>query len=356
MKNLFLFILFVFINISLQAQNLIDTGALIQGGVEDGSKLVEAYVKPLNKAIVFGLSDVTYAQIKGDRKGKLLLSLKLAYINIPTDELQYDVTKLKLQHFEAKDPNNVMAQTVFGDSLKVVTLVSKEKDLLGRPLIEFDTPGGSQKSAMPLPFLGATYRLKYTNLSVDFIPYIPIPNSDFKIGMFGAGVQQDLAMFISGLKDKSYGIDVQANASYLYGHSDLDIRPGGIYSPISITGSTTGPYDNQEINIAYTAINFALYGHYDLSEALSIYGGSGLNFGSSHIEVNGTYPVYTADPTGTGSVVADDVYDPLQLDNSFDRIKLEVGVRGEWKRFYLQAGYVMADYGGLAFNLGYKML
>lgn len=208
------------------AQDLVNTGALIQGGVEDGTKLVEAYTKPLNKAIVFGLSDVTYTKIKKDQKHKLSLSLKLAYINVPKEDWTYDVTKLNLQHLEPKDPNKVIAQTVLGDSLKYITLVSKEKDLLGRPLFEFNTPTGSQKSAIPLPFLGATYRMNYTNLSVNVIPYVNIPDSDFKVGMLGAGIQQDLALFIKALRDKNYGFSIQGSAAYLYGRSDLDIRPG----------------------------------------------------------------------------------------------------------------------------------
>ncbi len=338
------------------AQNLIDTGALIQGGVEDGSKLVEAYVKPLNKAIVFGLSDVTYSKIKKDDKHHLTLSIKLAYINIPKEDWSFDVSKLNLQHFEPKDPDQIMAQTVFGDSLKHITLVSKEKDLLGRPLIEFNTPAGSQKSAIPLPFLEGTYRLKYTNIAFNFIPYIPIPDSDFKIGMLGAGIQQDLALLVKSLQDQSYGISLQASGAYLYGHTNLDIRPGQIYTPVTITGQTAGPYDNQEIDISFTALNFAAYFDYDISSHINIFAGSGISLGSSHIMVKGTYPVYVADPVGFGAVVADDVNNPLDIQNTFSRSKLDFGIRGDWNRFFIQFNYSPSIYGGLGLKLGYKML
>ena len=63
MKKIFILLIWSFVS-GIYAQDLLNTGALIQGGVEDGNKLVEAYVKPLNKAIVFGLSDVTYTKIK----------------------------------------------------------------------------------------------------------------------------------------------------------------------------------------------------------------------------------------------------------------------------------------------------
>ena len=352
-----LFVLLFCLNISgIFSQDLLHTGALIQGGVEDGNKLVEAYVKPLNKAIVFGLSNVTYTKIKKEQKHRLLLSIKLAYVAIPKDDWTYDVTKLNLQHFEPKDTDKIMAQTVFGDSLQSITLVSKEKDLLGRPLIEFDTPSGSQKSGMPLPYLGATYRLQYTNLSFNIIPYIKIPDSDFKVGMLGVGVQQDLAMFVKSLQDKPFSINIQVSGAILYGHSYLDIQPGGIYTPVTITGSISGPYDNQEIKINYTSFNLAAYFDYDLTEHISAFTGVGFNTGSSNIKMTGTYPVYIADPIGLGSVVADDVHDPLDISNTFSREKFEVGVRGDWNKFFIQLNYNMAIYGGFGLNLGYKMM
>ncbi len=356
MKKSILLLVLTFISLHTFAQDLINTGTLIQGGVEDGSKLVEAYVKPLNKAIVYGLSNDTYTKIKKEQSRHLLLSIKLGFTAIPGKDWDFDVTKLDLKHFEPKNPDQIRAQTVFGDSLKSITLVSKEKDLLGRPLIEFDTPKGSQKSIMPLPYISGTYRFKYTNLTFNLIPYINIPDSSFKVGMFGAAAQQDLALFISSLQDKSYSISLQGGAAYLYGHSDLDIKPGKIYSPINISGHQVGPYDNQEINIAYLSLSFNAYFSYDLNQHISVFGGAGINMGSSHIMVQGNYPVYVADPTGTGAVVAQDVKDPLDINNNFNREKLEFGVRGDWNHFFIQAGYNAATYGGLSFNLGYKML
>jgi len=355
MKKIFVLLFWLVVS-GIYAQDLLNTGALIQGGVEDGNKLVEAYVKPLNKAIVFGLSNVTYTKIKKDHKHRLLLSVKLAYVGIPKEDQTFDVSKLNLQHFKPKDADKIMAQTVFGDSLQSITLVSKEEDLLGRPLIEFNTPTGSQKTGMPLPYLEVTYRLKYTNLSFNAIPYINIPDSDLKVGMLGVGVQQDLAMFVKSLQDIPFDISIQASGAYLFGHSDLDIQPGGITSPVTITGSTPGPYDNQEININYTSFNLGAYVNYDLTEHFSVFAGAGFNAGSSNIKVTGTYPVYIAGPIGLGSVVADDVHDPLDISNTFSREKFEIGARGDWNRFFVQLNYNMASYGGFGLNLGYKML
>ncbi len=337
------------------AQHLVNTGNLIQGGIEDGSKLVDAYIKPLNKAIVFGLSNVTYSKIEKQKKHKLSFSAKLAYTGIPKKELTYDVTKIGLKNFEPKDPDEIMAQTVLGDSLKHVVLVSKDKDFLGRPLIEFKTPGGSQKKAIPLPFLGITYHFNHAHMTLNFIPYVNLPDSDFKIGMIGLNYIQDLSVMFKSLKKKPFGLSVGIHGAYLFGHSALNIKPGGIYSPVTISGNLSGPYDNQTINISYLSYFLAIYPDYELNEHFSLFSGIGFNAGHAYIQVKGTYPVYASDPAGVGSVIAEDIEDPLNLFNTYFRVKIEMGIRGDWNRFYVQLNYNLASYGGLAVNLGYKL-
>ncbi len=354
MKKLFILALLLGIS-SINAQKVINSGSLIQGGLDDGEKLLRAYITPVNKAIVFGLSDVTYTKNKRDDDRRLLLSVKLAYVSVPNADFTYDVSKLNLQHIEAKDPAKTIAQTAFGDSLKTITLVSKDHDLFGRPLYEFDTPTGSQKSALPLPSLGLTYRMKYTNLSVNVIPYVQVPTSDLMVGMLGFSVQQDLAMFVNGLQGKNFAVSLQGSASGLYGNAALDVKPGAVTVPVTMTGSHPGPYDNQEINIFYTSINVGAYADYALTKSISLFAGGGVNMGSSRILVKGNYPVYTSDPSGNGSVVADDVTDPLDMSDSFSRAKFELGARADWNKFYVQLNYNISTYGGLGLNLGYKM-
>jgi len=356
MKKRIVSILFLIISLHLSAQDVINTGKLLQGGLEDGVKLVDAYITPINKAIVYGLSDVTYTKIKKDAKHRLLLGVKLAYVSIPGEDLVFDVNQIGLKNFVPKDPAQHLAPTVFGDSLKVVTLVSKDKDLLGRPLIEFDTPGGGQSSALPLPYLSATYRLKYTNINFNFIPYVQVPKSDLMAGMMGITVQQDLAMFVKALKDSNFGVSLQAGGSYLHAGADLHVEPNGITSPVSVTGHTTGPYDNQKIVINYSSIHFGAYLDYTIKDKFTVFAGSGYNTGTSSIKVEGTFPIYSSDPTGTGSVQGDDINNPLDLEDSFSRLKFDIGARADFKRFYVQLNYNIATYGGLGLNLGYKML
>jgi hypothetical protein len=352
----FIVLLVTIISISGFAQQLVDSGSLIQGGIDDGEKLLGAYITPINKAIVFGLSDVTYTKIKKEAKHRLLLSVKLAYVSVPDEDFTYDVSTLNLQHIEAKDPNKTIAQSVFGDSIKTITMVSKDSDIFGRRLFEFETPKGGGKEALPLPFLGASLRLKYTNLSVNFIPYVPVPTSDLSIGMLGFSIQQDVSMFVKGLREKPYGLSLQGSASAMYGNAPLDVKPDAVTVPVTLNGSHPGPYDTQELNIFYTSINVGAYIDYTIAKKYTFFAGGGINMGTSRILLNGNYPIYAKDPSGTGAVVATDIEDPVDMSDSFSRTKYEVGFRADWSRFFLQLNYNMATYGGVGLNLGYKML
>ena len=350
-------ILFLFLGINLNAQKIINSGNLIQGGIDDGEKLIKAYLTPINKGIVYGLSDVTYTKFKTETDSKkLTIGVKMAYAPIPTNDLTYDVSKLDLQHIEAKDPNNTIAQSVFGSETKTITLASKEKDFFGRPLFEFESPTGGGKSALTLPFLGVNYRLDNTNIGVNFIPSVTVPDSDIKVAMVGLNFQQNMASFISSLKDKPYSVSLQGSYASLFGNSDLDVKPDGVTVPVTITGNASGPYDNQESKINYSSLQLGAYFDYTFVDKYTLFGGAAYNSGTSRIQVLGTYPIYAEDPSHTGAVVADDIEDPIDIKQNFNRMKFELGARADWNSIYIQLNYNIATYGGLGFNLGYKML
>jgi len=354
MKKILLFIFLIIFSL-VRSQEIATGGSLIKTGIEDGAKLIDAYITPINKAVVYGLSNVTYTKIKKEQEHRLLISLEFVSVKIPTEDLNFDVNRIGLTNFEPKNPDLHISPTVFGDSLAGITLVSTQKNLLGEPLIEFNTPGGGQKSAFPLGFLAASYRLKYTGFNFRFIPYMKVPTTDLYVGMLGAGVQQSLSAMIVALRESAWDVSVQGGASILLGNVNLDVKPGGVYIPVTVTGQTTGPYDNQKIRIAYTSIYAGTYIDYTIKDKFTFFAGAGYNLGVSSIKVKGTYPVYTSDPLGWGSVVASDVDNPLALQNNFSRIKFDTGVRVDGRQFFVQLNYNIAMYGGWSLKLGYKM-
>ncbi len=356
MKKIFV-LLVIMIFTQTFAQNLGYTGKLIQGGVEDGEKLIKAYIKPLNKAIVFGMSGVSFmkAQNSIDEK-KFFGGIKTVVMQIPKEDLLYDVSKLGLKYIEAKDPTKTMAPSVFGDSIRTIRLASKTHDLFGRPLYEFDAPTGKETNIMPLPYLTVGYRMKKSVFSINLIPYIKVPTTDMNIGMLGLSYQQDLSAFIEALDNKNYGLDIQGGYSLMYGHEKLSVKPDGVYIPVSVTLHQTGPYDDQKINIFYNSISLNIYGHYTLNNKFTFFAGTGLVSGTTNIKVLGRYPVYGEDPSHTGAVIGEDIDDPININENYSQMLMELGAQVEWKRILVQMKYNIAHYGGFGINLSYKFL
>ncbi len=353
MKKHIVFVLLFLSYHLISGQILTHSGEMIKAGLEDGPKLVNAYLTPLNKVIIFGLSDVSYSRPKKNSSTRLLLSAKMAYVIVPEKDLTFDVTQIGLTHFVPENPHEVMAQTILGDSLRHITLVSKEKNLMGKPLIKFKTPGGKQYPSMLLPFLGITYRFSSANLIFNFIPYVPLPTTGMKVGMAGIYYQQDMSGIIHSLKGKRLGMSMQIGGAFFYGHSHLEVKPGGISTPVTITGNATGPYDNQNLNAYYMSLYAGMYLDYSLGEKFTLFVGSGTNYGYSRIMLTGRYPIYISDPMGFGSVVAKDVDDPLDITGNYFRYKIEAGGRLEFEKFYLQLVYNAGPYGGGGLSLGY---
>jgi len=190
---------------------------------------------------------------------------------------------------------------------------------------------------------------------LNLIPTVKVPKSDIKIGMLGISAQQDLAAFISSLEEQPFKISLQASAAMLFGSSDLDVKPNGVTVPVTLTGQATGPYDNQKVKLNYSSIQIGTYFDYTFAEKFTFFTGAAYNMGTSRIKVQGTYPIYGEDPSHVGAVVVNDIDDPLDMTQSFSRMKFELGARADWKAFYFQVNYTIATYGGLGLNIGYKL-
>ena len=365
MKRILLFAL-AFLAITLgQAQYLVNSADLIQGGVDDGVKLISAYILPMNRAMMVGMNNTAFTRISyKDDDSHFNFSVRTSLVAIPEADRAFDVKDLNLQNVHPEDPNQTIAQTVFGDSLSQITLVSNQTiydttynpypTITKKPLFKLNTLDGSGYHAMPIPYMNAAYRLKYTNFAVGFIPWITIPKSDVRVVLYSLSVHQDLAWFIKGLQDKPLAITLLGGYYHFYAHTDLDVQPEDIAFTMSFTNNAHGPYDNQEVKINYNSMFFSAAVSYTLKN-FTFYGLTGYNTGTSHVQVLGNYPVYVTDPMGVGSMTLEDVTDPMDETDSYARIKYSAGVQFDFLgMFYAQANYTFADYGGLGAAVGFR--
>ncbi len=366
MKRILLFPLLFFAITIAHSQYLVNSGDLIQGGVEDGVKLISAYILPMNRAMMVGMNNTAFTRItyKDDNR-HFNFSVRTSLVAIPEADRTFDVNNLNLQNMHPEDPNKTIAQTVFGDSLSQITLVSNKTTydttynpyptIEKKPLFKIKTLDGSGYHAMPLPYMNAAYRFKYTNFSLGFIPWITVPKSDVRLVLYSLSVHQNLAWFIKGLQDKPLAITLLGGYYHFYAHTDLDVQPNDNVSfNASLNNEAHGPYDNQEIKINYNSMFLSAAVSYTL-KSFTFYGLAGYNTGTSHIQVLGNYPVYVADKTGAASITLEDITDPMDETDTYSRIKYTAGFQFDFLgMFYAQANYTFANYGGLGAAIGFR--
>ena len=371
MKRIILFslsflILFVEAGFS---QTLVNTGKLIQGGVDDGVKMVNAYILPLNRSIMSGMNSSDFTTLYNGDKKRFSVSFNTSLVNIPTEDQTFDVNTLGLEHITA-EPGNSIAQTVFGDST-TITLYSKDSipDQSGLPInggggfplkntekidsvasFSFQSISGSDIHMFLLPHLNVSYKFDFGNLSVGILPYF---SSKTTLFLWGITWQQNLSMFIPKLKESAFKISGNISYYSFYLRNKLEVQPDGVTVPYSLSGEPTGPYDNQELKMNYSSIYFGANLAYTIKK-FTLWGNIGYNLGTSRVRILGTYPIYGSDPTGNASVAVKDIDDPMDESDIYNILKGSLGVRFDFSRYYIQANYTIASYGGVGFALGVR--
>jgi len=388
MRKINIILSFVFLSIFSQAQvDLTHTGSLIQGGVRDGVKLVTAYITPLNRSLMVGMNNTEYTPLWFKDERRFSISLRTSIISIPDVDKIFNVNDLHLEKItiDPNDPASPWAQTIFGDTT-VITLVSRDSTLdtdgiipggndddggsddgdgggglpFGRnvklngidsiPVFTLHSIPGSGIGMMPIPYLNFSYKLNFGTISAGVLPYI----SDSLTAILGSiNWTQGLTSLIPSLRDKPFQLSIMAGYYHFYVKALMDIKPEGVTVPYSLSGETTGPYDTQRLFINFSSFYTSLYTSYRIKK-LTLWAGVGYNMGFSRIQIVGNYPVYASDPTGTSSVVAEDVTDPMDESDSYARAKADFGIRFDLKRYYLQANYTLASYGGFGTTIGIR--
>ncbi len=355
MKKIYFFFL-GFLTLHLSAQYYGNSAEYIKLGLEDANTLIGAYTKPANQILIQSLSGGQYVAFNKNGHKRLSIGLQAIYLQTPASLRTYNLNDLPLQTVEAEDPNDADAQTILGDSLKTVTIVSKKKDLLGRPLFSFESPKGSGYPGVVLPFLSVHYTVgKHGVAHFGFIPLVKVPTTDLNVFMVRLGYQQDLLQWFHWLDDDKFDLSLSLTYGYFHGYEDLDITPEGVHVNVSMTGSHTGPYDNQRFLLDFHSAGLGTHFGWHANKILTLYAGTNLSAGSASLQLKGRYPVYQS-AGSVVSVVATDIDDPLNVQDSAVLFGFESGVYFDWNKVNLHLGINFGKYTGGQFALAYKFL
>src|SRR5690606_25673426 len=178
-----------------------DLEKLLYESVEDGRKLVSAYISPVMKSLSLGLNQGWYNTAAPHKIAGIDITVTANAMTIPQSELFYNVEELNLQVLKLHEssPDGPFAPTVVGpDRAPIFTLQDDESEVQDGPG-GLDLEGELGKNWVPVPMAHVGIGLpKGTDLKVRWTPTLDFDDTSVKL--IGFGVMHNVKQWIPGVK------------------------------------------------------------------------------------------------------------------------------------------------------------
>ncbi len=339
-----------------------DVATLLKAGVDDASKLVQAYTTPFFRGFGAGLNGGWYNTAKPHGLGRFDITINLNAAMVPTVDQTYDAAKLGFTKLSLANPANSIGQTIAGS-----TTPSNNPEFVLRTdnptlppgnnaveLARFDAPVGAG-----LPFSGAPTAqlaiglIKNTEVMVRYMPTIALGDAG-DIGLIGFGLKHDIKQWIPGIKVMPFDM------SAYFGYTKMDLSLGLDLKPEAGTPNASGNngvYADQAMNLKTTATTMGLI----LSKKLAIltfYGGLNYQMSKTTLSLDGDYPLNSVNSTtGTEEIIK--ITNPVSFSvNGADGATATLGMRMKLLILTFQGAYTFGKYpmatAGIGLNIDWK--
>jgi hypothetical protein len=313
-----------------------DASNLLQESVDDGEKLLSAYLSPFMKSVSLGMNQGWYNTAKPHKLFGVDLTATVSFMQIPNSQLFYDATKLGLKQVElsTSSPGYPQAPTIFGpDKTPVFNSQSNPSETFeGAPGI--DLKGSIGKNWMPVPMVHLGIGLpKNTDLKIRFIPSIDLGDGG-SLKMIGFGVMHDIKQYIPAIKHLPFDL------SGLVGYTRLNLD----YKTQPADQDVAGENQRGEFVMSATTIQGVISKKISV---LTVYGGVGYNIAKSHVAFKGTY-----DFNEDGDFNDAREKDPLDLRYAASGLRATAGFRLKLAVITLHADYTLQKYKALTVGFG----
>lgn len=314
------------------AQDKIDQ--LMNESIDDGRKLISAYVSPFMNSVSLGLNQGWYNSAKAHKIGGVDLTVTANAMTIPQRDLFFDVSKLDLQVVELDD-NSLdypYAPTVLGPANQPTFRFTDKETGFTQTYVG---PGGVDlkekigKNWVPVPMANLGIGLpKGTDLKLRFTPAIAV-GDDGSLKIFGFGIMHDVKQWIPGIKSLPFDL------SGFVGYTKLKLE---YYFDAANNPDQRGIF---EMNA--TTVQGLISKKFSV---LTLYGGLGYNIANSNLAMKGTYDI-----NGDGQAAPNEV-DPLDLKFSASGLRTTAGLRVKLAVLTLHADYTLQKYKCLTVGVG----
>ncbi len=356
--------LIIFIISGLVSHNssaqLTDLGRLITGGVDDGGKLLEAYLTPFPKAFGATLNSGWYNTARPHSFPGFDLTFSFNVALIPDEAKYFNLNDLDLSP-SANILGDPVAPTFSGSvgdhrpTLQYVETVHDQEITLA----EYTLPPGTGLAFIPAPTLQLGIGLPYgTDIIGRYIPEVKFGDVG-NLGLWGAGVKHSLKQWIPAVRRLPVvNLSVMTGYTRFYTGTGISIVPGNI-DAIDNTSAAVS-FDNQKMDFGVGSFTANIVASADIP-FITAYGGIGINSTTTNLKMSGWYPVPAVnqeDPANIFTEVTDEsaIKDPVDfsLGGDYKGVQpiMTAGFKIKLALIHIHFDYTYSNYSVLSGGLG----
>lgn len=306
---------------------------------EDASKLMQAYINPTMKGLIYSSNSGWYHTAKVHKKFGFDITIGASGSFAPSKDDIFDLTKLGLSNNTTYSNNT--SPTIAAEDNIPATTVTFNSSIGGQNVsADFTMPGGESFDITPAPMvqvgLGLPFKLE---AMLRFVP--KVGSDDVKAGLFGVGLKKEITDWF-GPMDKT-PLHISLLAAYTNMNADYTI--GTVNGQVSTNNGVAEFKLNSYTVQAIASLNFPV---------INLYGGVGYNGGNTNLNMVGDY-ILTYQTNTTPSVpIQESVKDPLSLSNKTSGVNATLGARLSLGFFKLFGSYTLQEQNtvnaGIAFS------
>lgn len=328
-----------------------------KAGINDGMKLMEAYIEPFANAFGAGFNSAWYNTAKTHKFGGFDVTLSVSASFVPANALEFDLADINFSELELVTPGaNTIAPTIAGSKEEGPALHVMQ-DVPGMPgrqieLVNFNSPEGTGIGVVPAPMLQVGIGIPLASeIKIRYIPTTPIDEGSLRL--FGGGFMKSITEHIKAFDLLPVNISAFGGYSNLRGVVPISVQPD---TDVNYDNYTFSDFNDQSFIVDVTAWNLSLVGSVNLP-VISGYAGIGYSMTSTKMNIEGYIPLPAVDPdVSTTNPVYNDAgvieeVEGIDIEN-YSGLRLNVGGRIKLGVFTFHADYTYADYNVLTAGIG----
>ncbi|MEX2232214.1 MAG: DUF6588 family protein [Cyclobacteriaceae bacterium] len=311
-----------------------DLDELLNESIDDGRKLISAYVAPFMHSVSLSMNQGWYNTAKAHKPAGIDLTITFNAMTIPKSDLFFDATKLGLTVVELDQTSQdyPMTPTVFGPDNQPIFSYTDETTGLKQT---YEGPGGIDlegnigMNMVPVPIANLGIGLvKGTDIKLRFTPTINL-GDDSSLKLFGIGIMHDVKQWIPGIKLLPFDL------SGFVGYTKFKME--------TYFDKENNPDQRGLFEMNATTIQGLISKQFSV---LTLYGGLGYNIAKSNLAMKGTYDINDDGQVGNNET------DPLDLKFSASGFRTTAGFRLKLAVLTIHADYTLQKYKCLTAGIG----